>query len=96
MKAPRGTLRRRALELLEQVGIPDAAERLDDYPHQFSGGMRQRIMIAMALLLEPALLIADEPTRRSMSRSRPRSSSCSGGCGTATVRRSCSSRTTSA
>ena len=62
MKAPRGTLRRRALELLEQVGIPDAAERLDDYPHQFSGGMRQRIMIAMALLLEPALLIADEPT----------------------------------
>ena len=62
LKADRGTLRRRALELLEQVGIPDAAERLDDYPHQFSGGMRQRIMIAMALLLEPALLIADEPT----------------------------------
>jgi peptide/nickel transport system ATP-binding protein len=62
LKADRGTLRRRALELLEQVGIPDAGERLDDYPHQFSGGMRQRIMIAMALLLEPALLIADEPT----------------------------------
>ena len=62
LKADRSTLRTRALELLEQVGIPDAAERLDDYPHQFSGGMRQRIMIAMALLLGPALLIADEPT----------------------------------
>ena len=62
LKADRSTLRKRALELLEQVGIPDAAERLDDYPHQFSGGMRQRIMIAMALLLGPALLIADEPT----------------------------------
>jgi peptide/nickel transport system ATP-binding protein len=55
-------LRRRAVEMLGQMGIPDAAERLGDYPHQFSGGMRQRIMIAMALLLEPALLIADEAT----------------------------------
>ena len=60
--ASRGEIRRRAIELLSQVGIPDADERLGDYPHQFSGGMRQRIMIAMALLLEPALLIADEPT----------------------------------
>ncbi|MFC1923409.1 ABC transporter ATP-binding protein [Chloroflexota bacterium] len=49
-------------DLLEQVGIPDAHSRLDDYPHQFSGGMRQRAMIAMALSCDPKLLIADEPT----------------------------------
>jgi oligopeptide/dipeptide ABC transporter ATP-binding protein len=55
-------LKQRAIEMLAQVGIPDPAERFNHFPHQFSGGMRQRIMIAMAILLEPALLIADEAT----------------------------------
>ncbi len=54
--------RRRSAELLALVGIPQAADRLDDYPHQFSGGMRQRVMIAMGLSCDPELLIADEPT----------------------------------
>jgi len=58
----RSTARSRAIDLLDRVGIPEASARIDDYPHEFSGGMKQRVIIAMALANQPDLLIADEPT----------------------------------
>jgi len=62
LQMDKASAREKAVKLIDMIGIPDAARRIDDYPHQFSGGMRQRVMIAMAISCNPRIIIADEPT----------------------------------
>ena len=88
-RSSRQAARERAVELMEKVGITAAAKRLGQFPHQLSGGLRQRVMISMALMCGPALLIADEPTTRSTSPSRRRSCGFSSTCSAISASPSC-------
>ena len=95
-RMPRGKARERAVYLLDRVGITAASSRLKQYPHQLSGGLRQRVMIAMALMCGPSLILADEPTTALDVTIRRRSCTCWLSCSASSPWASCSSRMTSA